>query len=79
MKVITYKVRGGFNFPLDMLRYDGAYPNTSDDVRKIMESLNLKGETSKEITIGGTTPPTIARWASFGWKVFYVDGKAVKS
>jgi len=71
-KITTYQkfivVEGSGSFPVDMLRYDSAFPATEIDsslvedhhehraVALIVRSLNNLG-------------PTEARWESFTWKV----------
>lgn len=67
-------------FPLDMLRYDHCIPATSEDVTKIIDTLEgyteLKDLTEgDEITIELSAywekpyTPTAERWKSFGWQV----------
>ena len=68
-----------FQFPLDMLRYDSCYPDTQDDVARIITTLdprrgavNRKKEdlTVSVVHIGEMAwRPTDDRWKSFGWKV----------
>jgi len=78
--VHTMKVRAdGFvsSFPIDMLRYDSCYPDSQDDVNRIVATLDYRRRTVKDeahvisvIHVGdkGWTP-TDERWKSFGWKV----------
>jgi hypothetical protein len=60
LKIFKYKVKGTWEFPFDMLRYDRCWPLDSGIV-------GLKG--TREINIEGLNPPTIDRWNSFGWAV----------
>ena len=70
MKLIEYRVKGNYHFPLDMLRYDNSCPASTDDAQTI--SGNNDGDIPLshpvEILLHGLrcTPD---RWASFGWKV----------
>jgi hypothetical protein len=76
---IRYKVRGRYPFPIDMLRYDRAYPNTERDSALVGVTDGLcrvAGDATSqpvEITLvcRGLAPhhPTIGRWRSFGWEV----------
>ena len=71
----TFTVTGILEFPLDMLRYDGCYPNRSEDAgsieytfdrhrKRIQVSVQLtKRHRGKEPNI------TSDRWASFSWSV----------
>jgi hypothetical protein len=70
----------GRTFPLDMLRYDHCIPATSEDVSKIVDSLDpsisVFDETEKDavvITLSAywekPYKPTPERWRSFGWEV----------
>lgn len=63
MKIGHFTVEGSGPFPWDMLRYDGAWPTTSEDVQK------LHGTGRRRIHLSSAQGPTHARWASFGWKV----------
>jgi hypothetical protein len=75
----TVKSLRGTMFPLDMLRYDCAFPRTSEAVSKIEQ--NLSGRLEDRISIepfelqlrSDVKPPTLARWQSFGWLVTELD------
>lgn len=56
-------VEGAGEFPVDMLRYDAAFPHKEEDSYLIMERGKRKVSLLTQIT------PTQARWESFGWKV----------
>ncbi len=73
-----YTVVGTYPFPLDMLRYDGAYPATEEDARKMTaavagDSLEaVKTKYSIELVAPKHTAhwvPRRARWESFLWNV----------
>lgn len=71
MKLYKFKVEGSGDFPVDMLRFDGCYPRTTED------AMNLKlGEfdRTKRRSIELLMPvenrqrePSTDRWNSFGW------------
>ena len=65
-KIHTFKVRGKGSFPLDMLRYDACHPVRPEDVDSLTEIL---GDEPRTVTLNSNHPPTVKRWASFGWKV----------
>ena len=76
MWITTFKVSGCGCFPLDMLRYDGCYPRSSDDVcnMHVDRTSPLAREVSTvELVMMGATreeaQPTLGRWASFGFPV----------
>ena len=68
-----YAVRGSYQFPTDMLRYDRAFPATETDSAAIHETFERRngdhprGETV--VMLIGLNQPTAGRWDSFGWKV----------
>lgn len=67
MYIHKFVVRGKFTFPLDMLRYDACYPESSQDV-VTMEKGN--GEvTLVHVTNDSRWTPTKERWSSFLWGV----------
>lgn len=61
-----YQVSGLYPFPVDMLRYDSAWPADSDAVDAI--TLKRPGE-RVAIQLASHRQPTSERWESFGWKV----------
>lgn len=68
---IFFTVVGDGEFPIDMLRYDKCWPNSSHDTSLV----NRQGE--RRIECRGLTGPTPARWTSFGWTVVSVNGERV--
>lgn len=66
--VYIYKVTGRGYFPMDMLRYDSARPSGSEDA-SAMGSIRGAADKQRTVELVGARPPTVARWASFGWKV----------
>lgn len=64
-----YRVSGTGTFPIDMLRYDRAYPANSEAVSAM--AAGPWGETSVRRTVDLISHhrPTIDRWRSFGWLV----------
>lgn len=75
-RLYSYVVVGSGNFPLDMLRYDGCWPEDST----ALASMTLRHDEVAEpgafhralrkVTLRGVHPPTEARWASFRWRCF---------
>lgn len=53
-----YEVEGSGPFPHDMLRYDEAWLRRDEP-----------GTGRRRVGVVGIHPPTVARWASFGWRV----------
>jgi len=81
----TFEVTAGAftRFPLDMLRYDRAFPSSPEDADKIklLSDMWMAGkfydqepDTKHVVTVvrqceAKTQTPTIGRWQSFGWEV----------
>lgn len=71
-KVIT--VRGALAFPVDMLRYDRAFPRTELDSLKIQASIESSGTAgTQEIELLSDDMPTRDRWQSFGYNILRVE------
>lgn len=60
-----YQVKGHGSFPIDMLRYDSAWPAKQEEIH-LLDSMHLK---SRIVTLRSYSEPTPARWNSFGWSV----------
>lgn len=72
-----FKVTGESRFPLDMLRYDSCWPHHQEDVSTLGMAINRYPTGNRPIRlVSSVKPPTIDRWASFGWRCF--DIKEVK-
>jgi hypothetical protein len=57
-------------FPIDMLRYDRAYPVGQDSTNAIIQSMGRYGRTgAQRVTVASPNPLTSGRWETFGWKV----------
>lgn len=81
-KRYTYTVTGTYPFPVDMLRYDNAYPAPNSDFsvismgrldyreyyRKFRED-NPTGLPRFSVRLASHNEPTKDRWLSFGWSV----------
>ena len=70
----VFEVFGTGVFPLDMLRYDDAFPTEVDGPRNIGNTIN--GPNAPEpirLATDRFSGPTIARWESFGWSCVEVD------
>jgi len=76
MYIITFEVAGGGAFPLDMLRYDHCFPNSTGDAFALAEDRHT-GTPVKLIAYSNSNDwePTKDRWASFGWTVSNVEGR----
>lgn len=71
MYYTKFKVIGRRQFPLDMLRYDSAFPYDSAAAHSIADADNPE---PRDVWLGAYHPvkgvvPTAARWRSFGWSV----------
>ena len=62
-----FTVSGRDTFPVDMLRYDACWPDTSES------AIQLLSEDTRAVMLVCWRPklwvPTIGRWQSFGWHV----------
>ena len=83
----SFTVTGRGRFPIDMLRYDGAYPSHATDAADLQGSLgddpfNPISTANREpweitlVSIKRPGIPSIDRWASFMVKVILIDGVA---
>ena len=63
-----YEVQGSGVLPLDMLRYDSAWPANSEAVSS-MSPPRGHAEERRTIRLASYRPPTDGRWRSFGWVV----------
>ena len=75
-KLYTFTVTGRGRFPMDMLRYDCAYPAGSGDGIEIAYTLDRSvgsGDTWHTVQLNSHKSPTPARWASFGWIVDTIE------
>ena len=70
-KCYSYSVAGRGQFPIDMLRYDGAWPADPDSVDKLTtfywDSKSL--QETRTVWLRSHRAPTPDRWASFGWSL----------
>jgi hypothetical protein len=70
VKVYEYSVVGKGHFPIDMLRYDSAWPARSEDCMPILLSPDRESYREvRTVKVRSHTPPTIDRWRSFMWNV----------
>lgn len=65
---------GKFAFPVDMLRYDRAFPVTESDSLKIERTIRADNDGPLAVIVGRhkSSPPgrfTADRWKSFGWAI----------
>lgn len=74
-----YTVEGVPPIPLDMLRYDGAYPATEQDAGRGGLSASEHDGTPVKVELihrewgAGWRGPTSDRWKSFLWRVVSVE------
>ncbi len=72
MSAVTFTVAGRGQFPVDMLRYDCAWPQGPEDALHITESYHPDAvfrSWTLTLTSNQSHSPTVARWASFGCTV----------
>jgi hypothetical protein len=71
VRFVLFTVEGRGEFPLDMLRYDAAWPASERDALTAQdrEARGVRQVTLRTIMHKGSRRPTInvARWHSFGW------------
>ena len=63
--VYHYTVEGKGSFPIDMLRYDAAYPAREEDSYQI--AYDERG--LRKVNLTSYFAPTPGRWESFMWRV----------
>jgi hypothetical protein len=69
----TYVVQGSGPFPIDMLRYDSAWPASERDANMIAQTHEFGGERDaapihlKRAQADTYSMPGVDRWRSFGW------------
>jgi hypothetical protein len=63
-----YEVQGIGGFPIDMLRYDSAWPTDSESASRMVTS-RAHAEGRRTIRLASYHRPTVDRWSSFGWTV----------
>ena len=65
-----YYVSGVGSFPMDMLRYDAAWPADSEAANEmVLDQFNHQASAVRSIKLCSYREPTIARWQSFLWSV----------
>lgn len=73
----TFEVDCQFDFPLDMLRYDNAFPATERDAGKMHDTIagHVRGETIMVGRFVSTKAeiPSIERWHSFGCRISNIE------
>ena len=84
-KVERFTVTGLGQFPFDMLRYDGCYPSSEQEARKLQEYCNNLYTTERslgqrltvELRTCHQSAPTLGRWSSFLWRVTHINGELI--
>lgn len=79
-KTIRFQVHSRWRhaeFPMDMLRYDRCYPDSSLDGNLIHATFvhDSKDRLTTYIHLRGYQPPTKDRWDSFAWVVTEVEDR----
>lgn len=69
MKLVSYTVIGSGSFPIDMLRYDQAFPASEYDSGIMAESGNRQVRLNSYSAHAGKLSVSRQRWESFGWTV----------
>lgn len=69
-----FEVVGQTVFPIDMLRYDSCYPETTKDAENVVKSFNPEDRTMKSVALVCVTTnrhwrPAADRWRAAGWMV----------
>ena len=66
-----YEVQGSGVLPLDMLRYDSAWPADQQSVSRMSGGflMDRQAQPRRTIRLGSYRRPTVDRWNSFGWTV----------
>lgn len=78
--VYNFYVAGKGSFPVDMLRYDGCYPVSSEDASKILihgtddDYFQIRQVKLRATLEHGRITPD--RWASFGWHVCRTENES---
>lgn len=75
----TYVAEGRGSFPIDMLRYDSAWPASESDAARIMRTLDYSDTLQvnrpqvqimlRRAQVDVRSMPAVDRWRSFGWRV----------
>ena len=81
MKYFSFEVVGRGDFPVDMLRYDSAFPadgNAVDAIAFRVERENWRQERTVRLGSYRSTEPTIGRWNSFGWRVINIEKSSIR-
>ncbi len=78
----TFLITTPFSFPLDMLRYDEAFPLHQTDAAKIQ---NSQGPHAEPVTVelaryvqNKSDTPTVERWESYGCAVKVTEIQRVR-
>jgi hypothetical protein len=74
---VMMRVRGRGKFPMDMLRYDCAYPSDTTSAMRVLTPEDDERNKQRTVYLTSRQMPTVARWASFGWHcetVHVMDG-----
>lgn len=67
--VKRFVVVGSLPFPLDMLRYDKAWPASEQSAERMERTIRCDNDGPMEIVICTRNKLTVGRWESRGWRV----------
>jgi len=67
VRLWKYTVTGRGAFPIDMLRFDQAWPHTTTDAYNVGSHLIGDINGRRSVTLLSIQYPTADRWASFDW------------
>lgn len=77
MSIFTFTVSGTGEFPVDMMRFERAWPRAPSDSKKIQESDPSSGRF--EVDLQSADPPSQkGRWGSFGWRIEKINGRPAR-
>lgn len=78
-KLYHYRVRFVGQFPIDMLRYDSAWPRNEVDASVIHRSLSERSARSERdfAELTSYSLPTAGRWESFGCYVSDIETRTI--
>jgi hypothetical protein len=71
-RITSFIVEGKGHFPVDMLRYDMAWPRDGQSASNLMTPEDRKERyTLRQVHLSTArkSDPTIGRWSSFGWTI----------
>lgn len=78
VRFVTFKVKGGGEFPFDMLRKDCCFPRNEKD-SYLMAAQGIRTVTlDAHWTDSGKFEPNYDRWESFGWTAEIITNELMR-